>query len=170
LDLLRSVSAIKDANNSSEFIQFVDKLNSTKHRINTTTTKAPKFNYNELCENSTTITSFIEDPFICNRYIRCNHGLAQKFKCSLNTAWDLEKKICLWTESVNCGSRVYVDDDDLLGDNDSDELVKLNITTKTSTTLNNNINSTNSTRSSKIKIIDVLLMLSLLFIGILSVK
>jgi hypothetical protein len=91
-----------------------------------------EFDYNELCgDNRTTATAFREDPFICNRYIRCNHGYAQKFKCFKGTAWDLERKICMWAEYVNCDSRVYVTDEELLGDNDSDEKVKHNVTRTT---------------------------------------
>ncbi len=91
-----------------------------------------EFDYNELCgDNTTTPTGFRDDPFICNRYVRCNHGYAQKFKCSKGTAWDCERKICLWAEYVNCDSRVYVTDEQLLGEDDSDDKVRYNVTRTT---------------------------------------
>lgn len=92
--------------------------------------------YDTLCANETVATGFREDPYVCNRYIRCNHGYAQKFICSKYTVWDQEKKMCLWTASVECGPRALYTDEQLLGDNDSDASLKnrTTLTTRTTTT------------------------------------
>ena len=114
--------------------------------------KTPSFDYDEICKNETMPTQFIEDPFICNRFIRCNHGLAQKFKCSINTAWDIERKLCLWVDSVNCGSRIYVSDFELLGENDPNEITRRNTTTRITTiayTTNSTISKIKFERNSK---------------------
>ncbi len=104
--------------------------------------------YDEFCANTTLTTSFREDPFICNKYIRCNHGYAQKFKCSKDTAWDISTKQCLWVHYVECGSRQYVSDEQVLGENDSDESMKHNATRTTRTT---RTTTTKSTTLSTIK-------------------
>ena len=92
--------------------------------------------YDTLCANLTVATSFREDPYVCNKYIRCNHGYAQKFKCSKRTAWDKDKKMCNWVETVDCGARELYSDEKLLGENDSDASLKnrTTLTTRTTTT------------------------------------
>ncbi len=100
----------------------------TTIKTTTASTKKPKatteeVNYEELCEESMTIGGeFKEDPNICNKYIRCNHGYAQKFACAKDTAWDVEKKMCLWRRMVKCEDRMYVTDEELLGLDDSEEV------------------------------------------------
>lgn len=96
-------------------------------------TSEEKFEYDDLCSNITHIAYFRDDPFICNKYIRCNHGYAQKFKCYRDTAWDIARKTCLWVNNVECGERQLVEDN-LLGENDPDESMKHNGTRKTKTT------------------------------------
>jgi hypothetical protein len=85
-----------------------------------------EFDYDQLCENETQTTSFRQDPFICNKYVRCNHGFAQKFKCHRHTAWNVQQRLCLWIPYVNCERRLLILDERLLGPNDSDESMKLN--------------------------------------------
>ena len=121
-------------------------------------TNAPKFgndssefDYDELCENITIATSFREDPYICNKYIRCNHGYAQKFKCSKDTAWDIERKICLWVQHVNCGDRQLLSDEKMLGENDSDESMKRNGTRTTRSTTTTTKTTTTTTTTTTIK-------------------
>lgn len=92
------------------------------------------FDYDDLCSNVSATAGFRYDPFVCNRYIRCNHGYAQKFICYKNTAWDIEKNMCLWANEVKCGDRQMVDDEKLLGKNDSDEKMKKNGTRTTKST------------------------------------
>ena len=123
-------------------------------------TNAPKngtdddeaYEYDTLCANQTVATSFREDPHVCNKYIRCNHGYAQKFKCSIHTAWDKEKKMCLWTESVDCDTRELYSDDRLLGENDSDASLKnrTTLTTRTTTTSTTTTSTTITTQNSSI--------------------
>ena len=45
-------------------------MNDTNGVINSIDDITSQFDYDTLCDNQTLITSFIEDPFICNRYIR----------------------------------------------------------------------------------------------------
>ena len=103
--------------------------------------------YDTLCANLTVATSFREDPYVCNKYIRCNHGYAQKFKCSKNTAWDKEKKMCNWVETVECGARELYSDEKLLGENDSDASLKnrTTLTTRTTTTSTTTTTTTTTT-------------------------
>ena len=82
--------------------------------------------YDEFCDNTTATAFFREDPFICNKYIRCNHGYAQRFKCAKSTAWDVKTKQCLWAQHVKCGKRQLITNEKLLGKNDSDESMKRN--------------------------------------------
>lgn len=115
-------------NNSSDTSADIDEENEEE-----------KFDYDDLCSNDTLTGYFRDDPFVCNKYIRCNHGYAQKFKCYRDTAWDIPKKTCLWIQNVDCGQRELITDEKLLGDNDSDESVKHNATrtsrsTRTTTT------------------------------------
>lgn len=103
-------------------------ISTTKKTTTTTSTAASEevaeFDYDDLCVNVSSTAGFRDDPFICNRYIRCNHGYAQKFICSKNTAWDVEKKMCLWLSEVKCEDRELVTDEELLGKNDSDDKMK----------------------------------------------
>lgn len=102
------------------------------------------FDYDDLCSNITHIAYFRDDPFICNKYIRCNHGYAQKFKCYRDTAWDIARKTCLWVNNVECGERQLVDPS-LLGENDPDESMKHNGTRKTRTTRTTTTTTTTTT-------------------------
>lgn len=105
-----------------------------------------KFDYDDLCSNITQIAYFRDDPFICNKYIRCNHGYAQKFKCYRDTAWDIKRMTCLWVNNVDCGERQLVDPG-LLGENDPDESMKHNGTRKTRTTRTTTTTTTTTTIS-----------------------
>jgi hypothetical protein len=83
-----------------------------------------KIDYDQLCDNKT--ASLRDDPFVCNKFIRCNHGWAQKFKCAKNTAWDATNNECIWIDQVDCGDRTLITDERLLGENDSDQSMKRN--------------------------------------------
>lgn len=97
-----------------------------------------EIDYDDFCDNTTATAFFREDPFICNKYIRCNHGYAQRFKCAKSTAWDIKKRMCLWAQYVKCGKRQLITDAKLLGKDDTDESMKRNGTryTKPVTTTN----------------------------------
>lgn len=118
------ITMLKDAS----LVVVTKKLNETTDEI------VEKFDYDDLCSNITQIAYFRDDPFVCNKYIRCNHGYAQKFKCYRDTAWDIIRKTCLWVNNVDCGERQILDDD-LLGENDPDESMKHNGTRKIKTTI-----------------------------------
>lgn len=90
------------------------------------------FDFNQLCINATADDAFRDDPFICNRYVRCNFGSAQKFVCTKATAWDSVKKMCTWISEVDCGERQLVLDDKLL-DEDKKNSTKTTKTTKKKT-------------------------------------
>jgi hypothetical protein len=101
-----------------------------KKSLNETLVAAKAFDYHSLCDGQ---AIFLADPFVCNRYLRCNHGYAQKFKCSRSTAWDDAKRLCLWTSLVTCGERVYVSNHALLGDDDATKTTTTTTTTTTET-------------------------------------
>lgn len=131
-DILKSLNAVKLTPEEMAEEDINRRRGGGKGKKSNDTSVNTDFDYNELCDNVTETTAFREDPFICNRYVRCNHGYAQKFKCSLNTAWDIARRLCIWTDGVDCGSRLYVADEELLGENDPDELVRHNVTRRPS--------------------------------------
>ena len=79
------------------------------HLETTTTTAAPttttEMDFDLLCEDLPGETGFMPDPTYCNKYIRCNHGVSQRFTCAAGTVWDTENSMCLWSEAVDCAER-----------------------------------------------------------------
>jgi hypothetical protein len=119
----------------------------TKVSTDPPTTTEEDFDY--LCDDLPGATGFIEDPHVCNKYIRCNHGKSQRFTCATGTVWDTENKMCLWTESVDCSEREveieYEDDDAENGvdtENETDESDSIEKTIKRLTTTTSIIKTT----------------------------
>ena len=92
--------------------------------LKTTTPKPTKTttptDFDFVCDELPGATGFTEDPYVCNKYIRCNHGKSQRFTCAAGTVWDSENKMCLWTESVDCAER-EVEDEEGAENTDEDE-------------------------------------------------
>lgn len=108
------------------------------------------FDFNKLCINATSDDAFRDDPFICNRYVRCNFGSAQKFVCTKATAWDSIKKMCTWISEVDCGERQLVLDDKLIDDESKNSTKPTKTTKKKNKTTK--INKTTQTTSLPITI------------------
>ena len=96
----------------------------TTTTVKTTTPKPTKTttptDFDFVCDELPGATGFTEDPYVCNKYIRCNHGKSQRFTCAAGTVWDSENKMCLWTESVDCAER-EVEDEEGAENTDEDE-------------------------------------------------
>lgn len=73
-----------------------------------------KFEYDTLCNGLLASTGFVSDPFICNKYLRCNHGVAERFTCASGTLWNSADKMCTWPALVDCDDREVFTDGELV--------------------------------------------------------
>ena len=121
----------------------------------TTTTAIPTttYNYEGICDDVFEAGMFKEDPFVCNNYIRCNHGVAQIFVCPKNTVWDSQNKICLWTQQVECAERELITEKTPFKANNKKKTKKTTLPkTTTEITTTEPITTTNNKRSKNPKI------------------
>ncbi len=72
------------------------------------------FDYDTLCNGLLASTGFVSDPFICNKYLRCNHGVAERFTCASGTLWNSRDKMWTWPSLVDCDDREIFTETELI--------------------------------------------------------
>jgi hypothetical protein len=92
-------------------------LSSKKHKttkIISSSEERKTFEYDTLCNGLLASTGFVSDPFVCNKYLRCNHGVAERFTCASGTLWNSKDKMCTWPALVDCDDREVFTENELV--------------------------------------------------------
>lgn len=111
--LLAETTVIEAVKSSSLPLSSSTKKHKTTKKISSSEERKT-FDYDTLCNGLLASTGFVSDPFICNKYLRCNHGVAERFTCASGTLWNSRDKMCTWPSLVDCDDREIFTETELI--------------------------------------------------------